>query len=123
CVSTRSWGLPFLSHESVFVLAQDYVWHRGVMSRKSSKDVTPAPRLFHRGIPGLLSHGLNEYLPLRPRPVGLIANAVVFTVAAFCADWCWSRLRRARRRRFGLCATCTYDLGSLPVCPECGRSV
>ena len=119
---TRSWGLPFLSHESVFVLAQDYVWHRGVMSRKSSIDVTPTLLLFLRGFPWSASRGLNEYLPLRPRPVGLIANTVVFMVAAYGADRLWTKLCQTRRRRLGLCATCRYDLGSLGVCPECGRS-
>lgn len=34
-------------------------------------------------------------------------------------------LRRARRRRYGLCEHCNHDLhgSTLPVCPECGERV
>ena len=37
--------------------------------------------------------------------------------------WWTPRLRRARRRRRGLCEHCGYDLrgGTTPICSECGR--
>lgn len=59
-------------------------------------------------------------LPLRPNLPGLAVDSVLFGVLAWVAVFAPFRLRRAVRRRRGLCPYCAYDVRGLDVCPECG---
>jgi hypothetical protein len=60
-------------------------------------------------------------IPLIPLWPGFLLNALIWGFPVLLVPLVKS-LRRARRRRGGLCARCGYDLrsGSLSVCPECG---
>lgn len=64
--------------------------------------------------------GLGRPLLLGVRPVGFALNTLfwagVIAAPALAPRW----LRRARRRRRGLCVACGYDAHGLPNCPECG---
>src|SRR5262245_10478039 len=64
-------------------------------------------------------------LPLRPIWSGLALNTVFFAALWFALLAGIPALRRALRRRRGLCARCGYDLRATPAntpCPECGTA-
>lgn len=61
-------------------------------------------------------------IPLRPMPLGFMANTL-FYATPFLLLFGFPALRRRRRRRRGLCAWCAYDRAGMSaekVCPECG---
>lgn len=61
-------------------------------------------------------------LPLEPRP-GLLVNTALFALLWFGLLRLPHAIRRARRRRRGLCPDCGYDLTGLEgPCPECGAT-
>jgi hypothetical protein len=75
------------------------------------------------------SHGLlhnrrwSDPLPSLPAWPGLLANTAIYA-APWYALFLIPTLRRARRRRRGLCPRCAYDLKGLTSsapCPECGQ--
>ncbi len=105
----ESFGFPFLALESC-------AWY-GTGERPS--------RLW-RGIPldtetverwGL---PLGTRLPLRPRPVLLIANALVYATVLIAIAAMWRAGRERWRGRGGRCVACGYELAGLAACPECG---
>lgn len=63
-------------------------------------------------------------LPLRPIWPGLLGDAAMWAAAWAGGLFVISALRRARRRRRGLCPSCGYDLRGTTgaPCPECGAS-
>lgn len=63
-------------------------------------------------------------LPWRPIWRGLAVNTAIFAAAWAPLLVFPGAIRRAHRRRRGLCPRCGYDLRALPEgapCPECGR--
>ncbi len=59
-------------------------------------------------------------VPLRPLPLGLAANTLLFAAPPFIVLAAIPAGRRALRRRRGLCPVCGYAVGGLDRCPECG---
>jgi hypothetical protein len=62
-------------------------------------------------------------IPLRPLPLGLAANTLLYAAPPFIVLAAIPAARRALRRRRGLCPVCGYDrrgLGGASPCPECG---
>lgn len=61
-----------------------------------------------------------DALPLRPMPLGFLANSCICALALWCLASApkiiHGQICRLRRR----CARCGYPLGSSPICPECG---
>lgn len=61
--------------------------------------------------------------PLRPLPLGLAANTMLFAAAPFIVLVAVPTVRQALRRRRGRCPLCGYDRRGLEggaPCPECG---
>jgi len=53
----------------------------------------------------------------------LAAISLAFALAVvWCMRWCQDRIHVARRRK-SLCPYCKYEIGPLPVCPECGNPI
>ncbi|MFI4882861.1 MAG: hypothetical protein ACIAQU_09790 [Phycisphaerales bacterium JB064] len=62
-------------------------------------------------------------VPLRPLPLGLAANTLLFAAPLFVVLVAVPTVRRAIRRRRGRCPACGYDRRGLDhrsPCPECG---
>ncbi|MEQ8913071.1 MAG: hypothetical protein RIE03_12315, partial [Pseudomonadales bacterium] len=74
-----------------------------------------------------VTHWRRPIVPLRPMPVGLLVNTVVFAAVWFVALsplLALRPLRRWRRARKNRCAGCGHARDGLPngaPCPECGR--
>ena len=90
--------------------------HGGV-ANKAVPDICPWPY-----------RGMAAVIPLRPMPVALLANTLVFALAwsiALGPLMLWRPWRHARRRRRTACVWCAHDVRGLPnasPCPECGRN-
>ena len=69
--------------------------------------------------------GRGRVLPGRPIPGGFIVDTAFYALIWVAMIRGSGMLRRANRRRRGLCTSCGYDLGHAPhrICPECGRFV
>lgn len=61
-------------------------------------------------------------LPYHVRPWHFAANTLLYFAVLATPGWVLRRVRVARRERRGLCVKCGYDVGELPVCPECGTA-
>lgn len=70
------------------------------------------------------SHGngfsIARDMPTRVHWPGLAFNTLFFGVLFLVMFILPGRAKIARRRRFGLCLACGYDLAGLATCPECG---
>lgn len=69
------------------------------------------------GLFGMRSH---VHLPLLPRPLGFLINALAYAVIFGIALLSMKLLIRHLRIRRGKCASCGYNLADLKICPECG---
>lgn len=118
-----TWSRPICDERSV---PGEWTIHSGI-------EITPFgdPRPRPRGRPfDLAPTNTLAYhaLPLIPLWRGLATNTLSFTLLWACLLWaCFALpgvLIRARRRRAGRCAECTYDLrkNSTTPCPECGHA-
>lgn len=58
--------------------------------------------------------------PLYPIVPGFVLNTVIHAAVGAGVWWGAGWMRRARRRRRGLCEGCGYELAGLAMCPECG---
>lgn len=63
---------------------------------------------------------LERRLPVRPLPVGFLADSLLWAMLAFGGVSTITACRRAWRRRRNRCAECGYLLGRWGDCPECG---
>jgi hypothetical protein len=63
-------------------------------------------------------------LPYLPAWPGLLANATIYGAVWWAILFVPGALLRLNRRRHGRCASCGYDLRTLPAgtCPECGMA-
>ena len=61
-------------------------------------------------------------IPLRPEPLGWLANVVFWTIVASAVRLVIVAVRGWHRRRRGLCPRCAYPRGESPVCTECGAA-
>lgn len=61
-------------------------------------------------------------VPLRVVPMNLIWNSGFYAIVGSAAWIMLRTLRRWTRRRAGRCISCGYEMGNLPICPECGTS-
>lgn len=61
-------------------------------------------------------------LPLRPLPLGLIADIATFAIASLSVMTLCSIARRRLRTRRGRCPNCGYALAGSRTCPECGQA-
>lgn len=64
-------------------------------------------------------------VPLRPLPVGLALNILVFSLGWMAVWVVIALIRHARRAQRGHCPVCNYNLGGLAAgapCPECGNA-
>lgn len=102
-------GLPFLSF---FKWQEEFAALHGAISIRDPQGLNQVwPGQSFRGVP---------ILPLWP---GFIANTLCWGFAWFALLNLPGALRRASRRRRGLCETCGYDLSvSTGLCPECGTA-
>jgi hypothetical protein len=67
---------------------------------------------------------INErFLPLRPIPLGLLANTLLYALAVFSVHRLFIKARGAARRRRGRCASCGFPQGTSDVCSECGSKL
>lgn len=69
-------------------------------------------------VPGPIQ--LAREMPTRVYWPGLVSNTIFFGVLFLVMFILPGRAKVARRRRFGLCLACGYDLAGLAMCPECG---
>jgi len=60
-------------------------------------------------------------LPLRPMPLGFLADTLSYGSAAWALALVPGFVRRRSRRRAGRCEGCGHLLAHLEICPECGR--
>lgn len=80
-----------------------------------------APRWTHSDMEWFDQH-VYRRIPLMPIGVGFASNTV-FWMAVTGSLWLICRaIRRANRRRCGLCPNCAYVLSGLHICSECGLS-
>ncbi|MHC5001917.1 MAG: hypothetical protein ACYTJ0_02230 [Planctomycetota bacterium] len=68
--------------------------------------------------------GRRIHLPLVPRPVPLIANALVYSAIFVGGPWVLAGMRSRARRARGRCPSCGYPIArsGSTTCPECGRA-
>lgn len=59
-------------------------------------------------------------IPLRPLPLGFLVDTAIYSIAAWAAFTIPWTVRRAIRRRRGLCPHCGHALVGMSRCPECG---
>lgn len=87
----------------------------------------PPPRLsLERGVglPSWAQRPACPTLPLRPMWAGFSLNAGAFAAALAACLYGPSTIRTARtraRQHRGECTRCRYPIGTLAICPECGR--
>jgi hypothetical protein len=62
-------------------------------------------------------------LPLRPMWHGAVGNTLLYAAILWLPFWGAPALRRAVRRRRGLCPRCAYPVGDGERCSECGTPV
>ncbi len=63
-----------------------------------------------------------RFIPLRPRFLGLLADAAIVGGLLWFAAFGWRDVRAASRARRGACVACGYPVTGLARCPECGMS-
>ena len=63
------------------------------------------------------------YPPLRPLPLGLIVNTLIYAALLALAVDGLAAVRRRFRARRSLCTLCKYPIRDLLTCPECGTAV
>lgn len=119
------WPAPALSHEveigpSPFSVVQPAInVHWGI---DLDTDINPG-RLM--SLSGFGDGDRPRALPLRPEWPGFAINTALYGAIAYLVLFGAGTLRRARRRRRGLCPHCGYDrrgLGADSLCPECGHA-
>lgn len=64
--------------------------------------------------------GVARKIPIRPLWGGFLLNSMVYAFVAVIGVRGAAALRRARRRKRGLCERCAYPVSDLAACPECG---
>jgi len=88
--------------------------------------------LVHRGQGSSELHGglivdagaaSDAILPTAPLRFGFLANSLLSAAVLLGLTSLSVALRRAKRRRRGLCAACGYPVGTSPVCTECGAPI
>lgn len=62
-------------------------------------------------------------VPFKPLWVGFGMNTTIYAGMAWLMIGVPHELRRARRRRSGLCEQCAYPRGSSTICSECGETL
>lgn len=62
-------------------------------------------------------------IPLRPEPVGMVLNVLIYSAAIVLPRYAWRRAVVLRRKRRNLCVKCGYPMGDFAVCPESGESI
>lgn len=60
-------------------------------------------------------------LPLRPLPLGMAANTLIYALPIGLTIATLRAARTRRRAARGRCTACAYDLANLTTCPECGH--
>jgi hypothetical protein len=113
---TESAGFPFRALEYRAAAHETQVG-RHVSRLTWGIDVLPPSksRFIHDGKP--------IALPLRPIPVGFLADTMIFAALWWLMLITPGILRRRCRRKCGRCIRCGYDLAASPTrCPECGAS-
>ena len=104
-VDTIGWPFPCVAKTTFRTFNPDSVAESG--------SLTFAPRISR-------ALGLRD-LPARPVLPGLAADSLILGTLVFVAASLPAHVRRALRRRRGLCPACGYDLRATPgQCPECG---
>ena len=83
--------------------------------------------IFYRGVeaPSFMTALLGDpsaRLPLRPRPLAFLGNALIYTVVLLTLHAVWYEGRERWRTRRGRCAACGYDIAGVERCPECGET-
>lgn len=77
-----------------------------------------------RWVPGPFRPGIGSlWLPLRPLPIGLFVNTLVYAATLALLPEAIAALRRRHRARRSLCTRCKYPVRDLTTCPECGTLV
>ncbi|MEO1130454.1 MAG: hypothetical protein AAFX05_12215 [Planctomycetota bacterium] len=95
-------------------------WTMHDMSKRSnSRQIV----LTRRWDTGLDRDGRPVILPLQPLWLGFAVNTLVYSASLFIGWIAIVAVRRALRRRRGLCFGCGYDVTAVAQCPECGRMV
>ena len=61
-------------------------------------------------------------LPYAPIWLGTVINTLFYAFLIAAPFIAFRQIRRARRRRRGLCRWCTYPIGTSDICTECGRA-
>ncbi len=101
-------------------------WCETPVSRSAAGSVVACHGGFLVTNPSLTTRDLGQVrvLPFRPIWSGLAANVALYTFAWMTLLMFLPAIRRALRRRRGLCPSCRYSLVGLPPaapCPECGQ--
>jgi hypothetical protein len=113
-MSRWEYGVPFRSMSRI------------AMSTQAGRTITPTPlSIWRAGVrtPAWFQDGLaaREFVPIKPIWWALLANWLIFAGLVWGAAAAISALRRARRRRRGVCEGCGYAMAGLAKCPECGH--
>jgi hypothetical protein len=97
-------------------------WPLSCVDGSDFEEAWPEPVRF--GLVSIDEGSTRRVMPIRPRPLALIANTIAWSAPWLIVLLLPRKLRSRRRRTRGYCPACGYDLRadySRP-CPECGRA-
>jgi ribosomal protein S27AE len=123
---TLGWPFHSLRYESWTEFTIDPT-KSGLASVAHRYDAQSDPSWWRNGVPvpnavwGFGPQGFKR-LPIRPAPLGFVANTAIFAGLLAAAWRVTAGARRAIRRHYGLCPACGYSLVGIATttCPECG---
>jgi len=98
------------------------------LSIQSGRAITPIPgNLIQSGViaPPLVNPSRfgTRRIALNPIATGFAVNTLCYGVLAAAVAVAFSQARSRARLRRGLCACCSYPIGTSPVCTECGKPI
>ena len=118
CLDIRQFGLP----------ARALQWEYPVGRPGGDRKMTEAAHEAAGLRTGIDVFGRNSGGPIRPLPMtplypGFLINTLFYAAIIWLLFFAPFAAQRMLRRRRGLCERCAYQIGTSPVCTECGSPV